>query len=204
MPAKANGKLLSVVQISLGLLLAAGFYRFGMARNQGRIPNWLDIAFSVAWGALVVLVIIVQARRAEERYVGDLQNKPITLNPDEKILFKSRFMSGKFVPAGMVFNSKPSFREWLRGGPVTVIRLLAVQVTNKRLIFGMFLGRTWRVIELSMVKDVALVKGKWPYRNALLVEFDTENRIEKILFSICSGRGRRLKAALEAALALQL
>ena len=196
---ETKGRLISGIQILLGLSLALGMYAFGNARNQGKIPNWVDIALSLAFLALVVGLIVSQAHRAEDKYIGNLQDKAIPLNSGEDILFESSFMSGQFFPAEMAFNPEPSFREWLKGGPIRVRGLLAVQVTNQRLIFGLFLGRTWRVIELSMIRDIIPVNGKWPYRNALLIEYPLGNQIEKILFWTNSSRGQRLKASLEAA-----
>ncbi len=135
MLAKRSRRLVSATQILLACLLAFGLYRFSIARNQGSIPEWLDDLLVIAWFVGVIALIIWQARRAEDTYIGNLREDKATLNADEEPVFKNSFMSGKFFPSGMAFNPEPHLLEWLSGGPVTVIRLLAVQVTNQRLIF---------------------------------------------------------------------
>ena len=106
-------------------------------------------------------------------------------------------MSGQFFPAGLAFKPDPSFREWLKGGPIRVIGLLTVRFTDRRLVFGLLVGRTWRVLDLSAIREVRSIRGRWPYMHALLVEYEVGNRIEKLLVWTGSRRGRQLEAVAE-------
>lgn len=199
MASNAQRKIASTGQLLLALALAFGMYEFGIARNHGRVPDWVDTVVSLIFIIGVPTGILLQARHSEEVHVGSLSSEEIVLERGEGVMFQSRFMSGQFFPRGIAFNPNLSFGEWLKGGPVRVIGLLRVRLTNRRLVFGLLVGRTWRVLELSAIRDVRSIKGHWPYKDALLIEYEFENGIEKMLFWTGSARGIRLRVALESA-----
>ena len=197
MASNAQRKIASAGQLLLALVLAFAMYQFGIARNRGSVPNWLDTVVSLIFIVGVPTGILLQARHSEQVRVGSLSREEVVLQPGEDIVFKSSFMSGQFFLTGMAFNPDLGFGEWLKGGPVRVIGLLRVRLTNRSLVFGLLVGRTWRVLDLSAIREVRSIKGRWPYKDALLVEYEFSNRLEKILFWTGSDRGNRLKAALE-------
>ena len=181
----------------VALALAFGMYEYGTARSHGSVSSWLDMAVSLVFIIGVPAVILIRARHSEDIYVGNLSDGKVALDVGENVLFESRFMSGQLFPSGTAFKPDLGFGEWLKGGPIRVIGLLTVRLTNRRLIFGLLVGRTWRVIDLSDIREARLIRGRWPYNNALLVEYEFCNSLEKILFWTGSGRGNRLRIALE-------
>ena len=197
MASNAQKKIASAGQLLLALVLAFAMYAFGMARNRGSVPSWLDTVVSLIFIIGVPTGILLQARHSEEVYVGDLSSEKVVPEAGELTVFENSFMSGQFFPAGIAFKPDVGFGEWLKGGAVRVIGLLRVRLTNRRLVFGLLVGHTWRVLDLSAIREVRSVRGRWPYKDAVLVEYEFGNRIEKILFWTGSGRGNRLKAALE-------
>lgn len=197
---KSHNRVLSIIQLLLALGLACGFYLFFTARNRGQIPKLVEELIGVVWLLVVALMIVLRARRAEDVYVGDLSNGRVVLNPGEHVLFHSNFMSGKFFPSGVHFRPAVSFFEWLKGDGIGVNKLLKVKLTNKRFIFGLILGRIWRVVDLSMIQDITVVRGKFPYRNVLVVKYQFGDKAEELLFWITSRKGKRLKIAFDKAI----
>ena len=197
MPTNTRQRLVSAVQLFLALSLAVGMYIYGTARNRGAIPHWFDDAFSLIWLVLVVAAIFLIARHSENRYVGSLLAQKPTLTETERLVFKNSFMSAQFFPAGMPFKANLTLWEWLRGGPIRVVGLLAVELTTKKLVFGLAIGRTWRAVELDQITGIEVLQEKWPYRDAVLIKYKVESGVEKILVWAGSGRGRRFKDALQ-------
>jgi hypothetical protein len=199
MPTKMRQRLVSAVQLILAVSLAVGMYVYGTARNRGAVPYWFDDAFSLIWLVLVIAAIFLIARHSENRYVGSLLEQKPTLTATERLVFKNSFMSAQFFPDGMPFKTNPTLWEWLKGGPIRVVGLLAVELTTKKLIFGLAIGRTWRAVELDQITDIEVLNEKWPYRDAVLIKYKVESGAEKILMWTGSGAGRRFKDALQAA-----
>jgi hypothetical protein len=192
-----GSKIASAAQVVLALASAFAIYEFGIARNRGTVPPWLDTAVPLVFVIGVPLLFLVQARHWENVYVGSLIKSKPTLEAGEVTVFKSRFMSAQFFPAGTFFKPNLTFLEWLGGGPFTVQKLLTVRLTNRRLIFGLLIGRTWRLVELSSVRNINLINGKWPYRDALLIEYESSDRDEKLLLWTKSRKHKKLITALQ-------
>ena len=198
MPSDTHRRVVSAVQLILGLTLAAGMYVYGTARNRGVIPHWFDDAFSVVWLVLVLVAIFFIARHSENVYVGNLLRGRPALAAGERIVFSNSFMSAQFFPVGMPFKSNLKMWEWLKGGPIRIVGLLAVELTTSKLVFGLLIGRTWRAVELDQITDIEVLNDKWPYRDAVLIEYKVKDGLEKILVWTGSGKGRRFKGVLEA------
>jgi hypothetical protein len=198
MPSDTRRRVVSALQLILALTLAAGMYAYGTARNRGVIPHWFDDAFSVVWLVLVLVAIFFIARHAENVYVGNLLEARPALAAGERVAFSNSFMSAQFFPVGMPFKSHLNLWEWLKGGPIRIVGLLAVELTTSKLVFGLLVGRTWRAVELDQITDIEVLNDEWPYRDAVLIEYKVKDGLEKILVWTGSGRGRRFKDALRA------
>ncbi|MCL5256865.1 MAG: hypothetical protein M1319_03595 [Chloroflexi bacterium] len=208
MVAKRCSRAKSVSGLAIGILLMFAIGQYGTARNQGKIPEWIDNLVFDAWGVAVLGGAFIYSRWLERRCVGDIPHEKFRVEPGEKTLFGSRFMSGIFFRNVKDFNPFPNLKDRLRGafaqpGTENAMRLqglLKIQVTDRRLVFGFsVLGRTWRVIPLSSVRSISELHGKWPYRDALVVEYDFAGRREALVLSSkphkCTAMATTLRAA---------
>jgi len=194
-------RLKSFLGLLAGILLAAGLYEYGLARNRGVTPQWLDDLVFNVWPLVVIPVGIFYILRLERRVLGKLVTEKFDLLPGELILFRASLMSGVFYPRAVDFNPRPRWRELFQVPPYAVRGLLKVLLTDRRLVVGTLLGRTWRIIPLSCVRKIVDVHGSYPYRQAVLIEYDFEDQSEAILILNKSRRGQAFTDAVRSATA---
>lgn len=192
-------RLKSFLGLLAGILLAAGLYEYGLARKRGVTPQWLDDLVFNVWPLVVIPVGILYILRLERQVLGKLVTEKFDLLPGESILFRGSLMSGGFHPRAADFNPRPQWRELFQVPPYVVRGLLKVLLTNRRLVVGTLIGRTWRIIPLTSIRKIVDVHGSYPYRQALLLEYDFEDQREAIVIFNGSRRGQAFRDAARSA-----
>ena len=179
----------------LAIIAPVAVYLYGIERNRGSIPPWIDHYLGAAWGALAFVLFLAYGRSMERRAVGRVEKEAFRLQPAEKCLFTANFMSGEFYSRAEDFSPRPPFRRLLKG-PLAIRHLLRIRLTDRRFVVGTILGYAWRSLPLTSIRRVVEIQARWPYRDAHLIEYEFEGKSEAILVWTRSTRDKAFVALL--------
>ena len=198
MASNKQRKIASIRPVASCISSGFGMYEFGIARNRGRVPNWVDTAVSLIFIIGVPTGILLQARHSEEVHVGSLSSEKIVLEPGEDVFSKTALCLGSSSLRGS-HSTQSQLRRMAQRRPSQSNRTVEGSTDEQRLVFGLLVGRTWRVLELYAIREARWINGRWPYKDALLIEYEFDNRIEgmSVLDRLRPWKG--LKVALERA-----
>jgi len=178
------------LQLTAGVLVMIAIGDYGSARNQGKIPDWVDELVNVGWGVGIVLAAFILARWSERHYIGHLPRHKFSPAPSEKMLFSGNFMSCRFYLRPEEFGTNHG--AWRR--------MLTVRLTDRCLALGSVLGSTWRIIPLPYIRCVSEPRDSRVNRNTVLIEYELEGRSEAFLIWNKRTRGKDFAEVLETAM----
>jgi hypothetical protein len=193
-----------VITTAVAVILVIGWYQFGLARNRGLIPRWLENLVFGAWLPVIIIASVPIIRYYERQFFRTVFPGKFRLGDGEVLLFSGFLSSGATLyPKAEDFTPSPPIRTWFRetppywGNPFIRVRL-----TDRRLTIGSAVGYTWRIIPLlSIIRISDVYRGKWSFpRELTVIEYEFQSRREIIAMPRNSKKARGFDVALRAAI----